>query len=221
MTDSHEEVRRLMAYRVKEIYLTLQGEGFHAGRTAVFCRFAGCNLWNGREQDRADATCNFCDTDFFGTEGPGGGVFQTAVELSNAITGKWGERSGEPWVVFTGGEPALQLDADLVDAVRSRGFRTAVETNGTRPLPYDIDWLCVSPKPNTELVVKQGDELKLVYPVPGLDPRDFESLAFDHFFVQPLDDVHAADNLKKTAAYCLEHPKWRVSLQRHKIIGIK
>ena len=210
-----------MAYRVKEIYLTLQGEGFHAGRTAVFCRFAGCNLWNGREQDRAHATCNFCDTDFLGADGPGGGVFQSAHELADAIIEQWGERSGNRWVVFTGGEPALQLDADLVEAVRSRGFKTAVETNGTRPIAFAADWLCVSPKPNASLVVRKGDELKLVFPVPGLDPIAFESLDFDHFYLQPLDDVNAAENLKRTAAYCLEHPKWRVSLQRHKIIGIK
>jgi len=210
-----------MAYRVKEIYLTLQGEGFHAGRTGVFCRFTGCNLWNGREQDRADAACNFCDTDFLGADGPGGGVFQTVDELADAVAEKWEDRTGEPWVVFTGGEPALQLDADLVEAVRSRGFKSAIETNGTRPIPFDVDWLCVSPKPNSELVIRQGDELKLVYPVPGLDPASFEQLEFDHFFLQPLDDENAAENLKETAAYCLEHPNWRVSLQRHKIIGIK
>jgi 7-carboxy-7-deazaguanine synthase len=221
MTDSREVIRPLMPYRVKEIYLTLQGEGFHAGRAAVFCRFTGCNLWNGREEDRADAKCSFCDTDFLGTDGPGGGLFKTATELADAIIEKWGGRSGEPWVVFTGGEPALQLDAVLVGAVQERGFRVAVETNGTRRLPFAVDWLCVSPKPNTELVLRQGDELKLVYPVHGLDPEDFESLPFDLFYLQPLDDADSETNVKAAAAYCLEHPKWRVSLQRHKIIGIK
>ena len=221
MMDSHEDVRRLMSYRVKEIYLTLQGEGFHAGRTAVFCRFAGCNLWNGREQDRADAVCNFCDTDFVGTDGPGGGVYQSPHELADRIVECWGQRGGEPWVVFTGGEPALQLDAPLVAAVRERGFKAAVETNGTRFLPFDADWLCVSPKPNAELVVRAGDELKLVFPVSGLDPAAFEKLPFHHYFLQPLDDENLGENLRATAAYCLEHPRWRVSLQRHKVIGIR
>jgi 7-carboxy-7-deazaguanine synthase len=210
-----------MAYRVKEIYLTLQGEGFHAGRTAVFCRFTGCNLWNGREEDRSDAVCNFCDTDFLGTDGVGGGTFQSPSDLANAIAQRWGDRTGERWVVFTGGEPSLQLDADLVEAVRIRGLKAAVETNGTKELPFDVDWLCVSPKPNADLVVRSGDELKLVYPVPELNPAAFEQLDFDHFFLQPLDDEHQAENLRKTADYCLEHPRWRISLQRHKIIGIR
>ena len=212
-----------MPYRVKEIYLTLQGEGFHAGRTAVFCRFTGCNLWTGREEDRADARCNFCDTDFLGADGPGGGVFEDANELADRIEREWGDRSGDRWVVFTGGEPALQLDEPLTASVSDRGFRVAVETNGTKRLPPGtrVDWLCISPKPNAELAIREGDELKLVYPVPGLEPAAFESLAFDHFFLQPLDGERAAENLRKTASYCLEHPRWRVSLQRHKLIGIK
>jgi 7-carboxy-7-deazaguanine synthase (Cx14CxxC type) len=210
-----------MPYRVKEIYLTLQGEGFHAGRTAVFCRFTGCNLWSGRDEDRADATCNFCDTDFLGTNGPGGGAFPTTYGLADAVDKAWGRRAGERWVVFTGGEPALQLDAELIDAVRQRGFKAAVETNGTRSIPFAVDWLCVSPKPGAELEIRRGDELKLIYPVPRLDPVAYEPLDFDHFFLQPLDDAHAVNNLSKAAAYCLEHPKWRVSLQRHKFIGIK
>jgi len=210
-----------MAYHVKEIYLTLQGEGFHAGRTAVFCRFAGCNLWNGREADRAEAACDFCDTDFVGMDGPGGGVFANADDLADRIEKVWGERTGSRFVVFTGGEPMLQLDREAVEAVRRRGFETAVETNGTKRIEFGFDWICVSPKPNSELIVREGDELKLVYPVVGLDPADFSNLAFDHFYLQPLDDEHAAENRKRTADYCLQHPQWRVSLQRHKIIGIK
>jgi 7-carboxy-7-deazaguanine synthase len=210
-----------MAYQVKEIHLTLQGEGFHAGRAAVFCRFAGCNLWNGREASRADAACDFCDTDFIGTDGPGGGTFATADEMATAIRKAWGDRLGEPFVVFTGGEPMLQLDGAAVEAVQARGFQAAVETNGTKRIDFDVDWLCVSPKPNAELVVREGDELKLVYPVEGLDPAQFASLPFDHFYLQPLDDARAVENLKRTADYCLEHPQWRVSIQRHKIIGIR
>jgi len=210
-----------MAYQVKEIHLTLQGEGFHAGRAAVFCRFAGCNLWNGREADRADAACDFCDTDFVGRDGPGGGTFSTADELAHRIRKVWGDRAGSPFVVFTGGEPMLQLNEEVVEAVRARGFEAAVETNGTKRLNFEVDWLCVSPKPNAELVVREGDELKLVYPVPGLNPADFATLPFDHFYLQPLDDERAVENLKGTADYCLEHPQWRVSLQRHKILGIK
>lgn len=210
-----------MAYQVKEIHLTIQGEGFHAGRAAVFCRFAGCNLWNGRESSRADAACDFCDTDFIGTDGPGGGTFATADELANAIRKAWGDRSGEPFVVFTGGEPLLQLDGAAVEAVRARGFEAAVETNGTKRIDFDVDWLCVSPKPNSELVVREGDELKLVFPVEGLDPAKFASLPFDHFYLQPLDNESAVENLQRTADYCLEQPQWRVSLQRHKIIGIR
>ncbi len=210
-----------MTYSVKEIFYTLQGEGANAGTPAVFCRFAGCNLWSGREADRAGAICRFCDTDFVGTDGPGGGKFESAGRLADAILEKWpeGER-GRRFAVFTGGEPALQLDAALVRALHERGFRIAVETNGTLELPSGIDWVCVSPKAGTALATRKGDELKLVYPQPGADPTVFESLEFSNFFLQPMDGPARKENTAAAIEYCLRHPRWRLSLQTHKITGI-
>jgi 7-carboxy-7-deazaguanine synthase (Cx14CxxC type) len=211
-----------MNYSVREIFYTLQGEGFHSGRPAVFCRFAGCNLWSGREQDRATAICNFCDTDFLGTDGEGGGKFATANDLADAVAAKWPAEfsRGKKFVVCTGGEPLLQLNADLIDALHHRDFEIAVETNGTQAAPAGIDWLCVSPKAGSELVQKSGDELKLVYPQSGFDPSNFESLAFKHFFLQPMDGPHRAANTDLALHYCLNHPLWRLSLQTHKFLGI-
>ena len=210
-----------MTYTVKEIFYTLQGEGGQAGRAAVFCRFTGCNLWSGRAQDRSDAVCQFCDTDFLGTDGPGGGKFTTAQALARSVLALWptGER-GKPLVVCTGGEPLLQLDQALVDALHAVGFEVAVETNGTQPAPQGLDWICVSPKANAELVVTQGNELKLVYPQASALPEQFVHLGFDHFFLQPLDGVEAQRNTQATVDYCLRHPQWRLSLQTHKIVGI-
>ncbi|MBI3420266.1 MAG: 7-carboxy-7-deazaguanine synthase [Proteobacteria bacterium] len=209
-----------MVYAVKEIFKTLQGEGGQTGRAAVFCRFAGCNLWTGREEDRASATCNFCDTDFVGTNGPGGGKFEGAAQLAQAITYIWGKSPQRRLVVFTGGEPLLQLDAILIDEMHKRGFEVAVETNGTVAAPEKIDWLCVSPKAGAKLVQKQGRELKLVYPQAGVTPSDFEHLDFDHFFLQPMDGPKLAENTVRVIEYCLAHPRWRVSLQTHKLMGI-
>lgn len=210
-----------MTYQVKEIYYTLQGEGAQAGRAAVFCRFAGCNLWSGREADRATAVCNFCDTDFFGVDGPGGGKFASADELAQAVRSHWpATAGGRPLVVCTGGEPLLQLDQAAIDALHAAGFEIAVETNGTLPAPAGIDWLCVSPKAGAELVVTAGDELKLVVPQVGLDPADFAGLAFRHFFLQPMDGPQLAEHTQATVRYCLAHPKWRLSLQLHKQLGI-
>ena len=210
-----------MTYAVKEIFYTLQGEGANTGMPAVFCRFAGCNLWSGREKDRADAVCRFCDTDFVGTDGPGGGRFATADELARAVESAWPEASqGHRFVVCTGGEPMLQLDADLVDALLARGFRIAIETNGTLPVPDGIDWICVSPKAGAALVVERGDELKLVFPQAGAEPEGFEHLAFTHFFLQPMDGPERARNTQLSVAYCRAHPGWRLSLQTHKLIGI-
>ena len=210
-----------MTYTVKEIYYTLQGEGGQAGRAAVFCRFAGCNLWSGREQDRADAVCNFCDTDFIGTDGPGGGKFKTARALADAVDGHWptGQR-GKPLVVFTGGEPLLQLDEPAVDALHAVGFEIAVETNGTQPAPKGLDWICVSPKADAELVLTSGSELKLVYPQKAAMPERFVDLAFDHFFLQPMDGIEIRRNTRSAVEYCLAHPQWRLSIQTHKVIGI-
>ncbi|MEI6413492.1 MAG: 7-carboxy-7-deazaguanine synthase [Pseudomonadota bacterium] len=208
-----------MGYWVKEIFTTLQGEGVHSGRVAVFCRFTGCNLWSGRESDRDMAQCRFCDTDFRGTDGPGGGQFKTAQALAEAVTARW-PGGGAPWVVCTGGEPALQLDTPLVDALHRKGFEVAVETNGTRPLPAHLDWICVSPKGGTVLQVTRGDELKLVFPQPDVNPADFTALGFRHFILQPLDDAQRADHLRLAIAYCLAHPQWRLGLQTHKLIGI-
>jgi 7-carboxy-7-deazaguanine synthase (Cx14CxxC type) len=213
-----------MTYSVREMYFTLQGEGARTGRPAVFLRFAGCNLWSGREQHRADAVCRFCDTEFVGTGGPGGGKFEAAAELGTAAGNVWPGEAGDAfrYVVCTGGEPLLQLDAAAIDALHAEGFEVAVETNGTIPAPDGIDWLCVSPKGRASLEQREGDELKLVYPQieDEAQPERFESLPFRHFYLQPLDDDNAMANTEATIAYCLEHPKWSLSLQTHKIIGI-
>ncbi len=212
-----------VSYAVKEIFYTLQGEGAQTGRAAVFCRFAGCNLWSGQEIDRATALCKFCDTDFVGVEGPDGGKFDSAGALAEAIAQKWpaDAAGGKRLVVCTGGEPLLQLDANLVDALHARDFEIAVETNGTVAAPPGVDWLCVSPKAGTELVQRSGDELKLVYPQPGVDPADFERLAFRHFFLQPMDGPDHAANVRLAVRYCLDHPQWRLGLQTHKFLGIR
>jgi 7-carboxy-7-deazaguanine synthase len=209
-----------MSYAVKEIYRTLQGEGAQAGRAAVFCRFAGCNLWSGREADRAEAQCSFCDTDFVDIDGPGGGRFADAEALSTAIAAAWGGPQERGFVVFTGGEPLLQLDAALIDAMHARGFSCAVETNGTLLPPAGLDWICVSPKAGAPFVLLAGDELKLVFPQEGIDPGGLEGLAFGHFFLQPMDGPERDANTQAAAAYCLEHPRWRLSLQMHKLIGL-
>jgi 7-carboxy-7-deazaguanine synthase (Cx14CxxC type) len=211
-----------MAYAVKEIFYTLQGEGAQAGRAAVFCRFAGCNLWSGREQDRKAAICRFCDTDFADVDGPGGGRFVTGAALAAAVEERWpaGSSSGKRFVVCTGGEPLLQLDANLIHALHESGFEIAVETNGTMAAPVGVDWLCVSPKAGSKLVQRSGDELKLVFPQAGADPADFELLSFRHFFLQPMDGPEREANTERALRYCLDHPQWRLSLQTHKILGI-
>jgi 7-carboxy-7-deazaguanine synthase (Cx14CxxC type) len=211
-----------MTYAVKEIFYTLQGEGANAGRPAVFCRFAGCNLWTGREADRAEAVCRFCDTDFVGTDGPGGGKFATAASLAAAVAAAWpsGEPQGRPLVVCTGGEPMLQLDAPLIEALHQAGFEIAVESNGTVTPPAGLDWLCVSPKAEADLVVTAGDELKLVYPQDGAPPERYAGLAFRHFFLQPMDGPAREANTRAALEYCLAHPRWRLSLQTHKLLGI-
>ncbi len=208
-----------MTYAVKEIYYTLQGEGAQTGRPAVFCRFAGCNLWSGNEADRAAATCGFCDTDFVGTDGPGGGAFPTARALGQAVRAKW-PGGGRSLVVCTGGEPLLQLDEALVEALHDAGFEIAIETNGTRRAPRGVDWICVSPKAGAELVLAEGDELKLVYPQEGAEPERFAGLKFRHFFLQPMDGPERDGNTALAVQYCLEHPQWRLSLQTHKYLGI-
>jgi 7-carboxy-7-deazaguanine synthase len=208
-----------MSYTVKEIYYTLQGEGANAGRAAVFCRFAGCNLWTGREEDRANAICQFCDTDFLGTNGPGGGKYETAHSLANAIGEIW-PNGGTPLVVFTGGEPYLQLDADLVSELHKKGFEIAVETNGTIAKSLDLDWICVSPKANSDVVIRSGHELKLVFPQREAMPEQFTDWDFQHFFLQPMDGPERERNTRLATEYCLEHPKWRLSLQTHKLLGI-
>jgi 7-carboxy-7-deazaguanine synthase len=212
-----------MSYYVKEIYYTLQGEGANAGRPAVFCRFTGCNLWSGREQDRSTAVCNFCDTDFVGTDGPGGGIFSDCNSLASAINSHWpGARShlAQQFVVCTGGEPLLQLDSALVQALHRIGFAIAVETNGTHIPPDGIDWLCVSPKEKAELVLRAGHELKLVYPQPSVRPEDFVHLKFEHFFLQPMDGPNLKANIQSAINYCLANPQWHLSLQLHKVVGI-
>ena len=211
-----------MGYAVKEIFYTLQGEGAQAGRAAVFCRFAGCNLWSGREADRARAVCKFCDTDFFGVDGLGGGRFESAELLAEAVAEKWpaGGRAGKRFVVCTGGEPLLQLDSTLIDALHARGFEIAVETNGTLAAPDGLDWICVSPKARAELVQRSGDELKLVYPQADAVPETFEGLSFRNFFLQPMDGPSRAANTELALKYCMDHPQWRLSLQTHKILGI-
>ncbi|MEJ7813279.1 MAG: 7-carboxy-7-deazaguanine synthase [Gemmatimonadaceae bacterium] len=220
-----------MSYAAKELFYTLQGEGAQAGRAAVFCRFAGCNLWTGRETDRAHAVCQFCDTDFVGTDGAGGGRFATAASLARAVAGAWPAASdatagaaadvkARRFVVCTGGEPLLQLDAALVEALHAEGFEIAVETNGTQQPPPGLDWICVSPKAGAELVLRGGDELKLVYPQAGAEPERFEGLGFRHFFLQPMDGPDRERNTALAVRYCLAHPRWRLSLQTHKIVGI-
>ena len=237
-----------MTYTVKEIYYTQQGEGANAGRAAVFCRFAGCNLWTGREEDRERAICRFCDTDFIGIDGPGGGKFADAHALAAAVLDKWpetgmpaqsgrhgtnlpetspqlspwkGEGAGRPLVVCTGGEPLLQLDEAAVDAFHAVGFEVAIETNGTKLPPAGVDWICVSPKIGAELLLKSGSELKLVYPQAGGDPAQFAGLDFDHFYLQPMDGPDQLHNIQLATDYCLQHPQWRLSLQTHKLIGIR
>lgn len=212
----------MKVYSVKEIYYTLQGEGAQAGRAAVFCRFTGCNLWSGLEADRSTAACQFCDTDFVGTDGPGGGKFSSPEALARAISEEWPQSSAgaRPLVVFTGGEPILQLDAPLVDAMHAEGFEVAVETNGTLPAPPSIDWICVSPKAGTKLALTAGSELKLVYPQADLDPEVFAAMDFRHFFLQPMDGVQREHNTRLAIDYCMAHPRWRLSVQTHKVVGI-
>ncbi len=205
---------------VKEIFKTLQGEGAHAGRAAVFCRFSGCNLWSGREQDRASAVCQFCDTDFVGTDGVGGGRFETAQELADAVERAWAGEGLRRFVVFTGGEPMLQLDGALIAAIHKVGFEIAVETNGTQDGVDGIDWICVSPKFGAPLQLRRGHELKLVYPQAGLDPAELLALPFDHFWLQPMDGPDRSANTAAAIAYCLSHPRWRLSVQMHKFVGI-
>lgn len=213
-----------MSYFVKEIFYTLQGEGFHSGRAAILCRFAGCNLWSGQDGDRDKAICKFCDTDFIGTDGPGGGRFEAAPELAKKVASLWpgkGTRPTMPFVVLTGGEPLLQLDLELVEALHGEGFEVAVETNGTCLPPAGIDWISVSPKADAELVLRSGQELKLIFPQEGAEPEKFEALDFQHFFLQPMDGPDRERNTRWTVHYCLEHPQWRLSLQTHKLLGIK
>jgi 7-carboxy-7-deazaguanine synthase len=212
-------------YTIKEIFYTLQGEGAQAGRPAVFCRFSGCNLWTGREADRADAVCSFCDTDFVGV-GADGGKFATAAELAQRVAALWPQAErpkSRPYVVCTGGEPLLQLDDELVDAFHAEGFEVAVETNGTQPAPKGIDWICVSPKANAAVRLSNGDELKLVYPQrePDAQPERFEHLSFRHFSLQPMDGPEIIENTRLAIEYCLAHPKWRLSLQTHKLLGLR
>jgi 7-carboxy-7-deazaguanine synthase len=210
-----------VTYSVKEIFYTLQGEGANAGRPAVFCRFAGCNLWTGREEDRADAVCTFCDTDFVGTDGDGGGKFRTADLLADEIAKHWGDTPSHRFVVLTGGEPLLQVDTALIDALHARLFTIAVETNGTVEPPPGLDWICVSPKADSTIVVTEGDELKLVFPQEGVDPERFADLPFTHFFLQPMDNLLQATNQRLAMDYCLAHPQWKLGLQTHKILAIR
>ena len=214
-----------MTYSAKEVFLTVQGEGGQAGRPAVFLRFAGCNLWSGREQDRATAVCTFCDTDFVGTDGQNGGKFASADALADAVAARWpggvAGAAGRPYVVCTGGEPLLQLDDALVEAFHARGFEVAVETNGTQPAPAGLDWICVSPKADAPLLLTAGDELKLVYPQPRALPERFAGLAFDHFFLQPMDGPDRRDHTRAATDYCMAHPQWRLGVQMHKIVGIE
>lgn len=212
-----------MTYSVKEIFHTLQGEGFHAGRPALFCRFAGCNLWSGHEQDRYKAQCDFCDTDFIGVSGENGGKFLTANALAERIKQLWlagVQQDINRFVVFTGGEPLLQLDTALIDAVHERGFEIAVETNGTKPAPPDIDWVCVSPKADAALMLTHGNELKLVYPQALAMPERFSGLDFQHFYLQAMDGPQQAQNTQAAIAYCMQHPQWKLSVQTHKLLGI-
>ena len=212
-----------MSFAVKELFYTLQGEGANTGRPAVFLRFTGCNLWTGREEDRTTAVCRFCDTDFVGTDGPGGGHFASADLLADAVRRRWPVSAASetrPLVVCTGGEPLLQMTAELIDALHERGFEIAIETNGTQPVLPGLDWLCVSPKAGAELVLRAGDELKLIFPQPGAEPERFEQLDFRHFLLQPMDGPQRERNTQLAVYYCLEHPRWRLSLQMQKILGI-
>ena len=210
-----------MTYSVKEVYLTVQGEGGQAGRAAVFLRFSGCNLWSGREQDRAEAVCTFCDTDFVGVDGPGGGKFGSAEALASAVKAAWQGVEGQPkLVVCTGGEPLLQLDDPLITALHGAGFEVAVETNGTIAAPAGLDWICVSPKANEPLALTSGQELKLVFPQAGVDPKAYERLAFERFWLQPMDGPQRDANTRAAIAYCLQRPRWRLSVQTHKYIGV-
>jgi 7-carboxy-7-deazaguanine synthase (Cx14CxxC type) len=210
-----------LSYAVKEIFLTLQGEGAHAGRTAVFCRFSGCNLWTGREQDRATAVCKFCDTDFVGTDGTLGGRYANADDLASAIAAQWEGPQSHRYTVLTGGEPLLQVDTALIDALHARGFTIAIETNGTIEPPAGIDWICVSPKAGSELVIRKGHELKLVYPQAENAPENFAGLEFERFSLQPMDGPDIAQSTQAAIAYCLRHPQWRLSVQTHKTLGIR
>lgn len=209
-----------MSYSVKEIYYTIQGEGAQTGRPAVFLRFAGCNLWTGREEDRRRAVCSFCDTNFVGTDGPGGGTFSSAAALAEAAASQWPEDAPNRYVVCTGGEPLLQLDDALVEALHAEDFVVAIETNGTKRAPSGVDWICVSPKADAGIVLEQGDELKLVYPQEGAPPERYAHLDFEHFFLQPMDGPDVKENTRRAVAYCLQHPAWRLSLQSHKLLGI-
>ncbi len=211
-----------MSYQVKEIFYTLQGEGANTGRAAVFCRFSGCNLWTGRETDRSHAVCQFCDTDFVGTDSLNGGRFAAAADLANAVAAQWPDGSDETarFVICTGGEPLLQLDDDAIEAFHAQGFTVAVETNGTKPAPAGVDWLCVSPKAGSQLVLRAGHELKLVFPQDGAAPEEFAQMDFQHFFLQPMDGPERERNTELALRYCLAHPQWRLSLQTHKILGI-
>ena len=209
-----------MKYSVKEIYYTLQGEGYHTGRPAVFIRFSGCNLWTGHEKDRSGAICDWCDTDFVGTNGINGGKF-SVKEIINIINSQWkGNVLSEPYVVCTGGEPLLQMDEALIKAIHKAGFEIGLETNGTMIPPDGIDWICVSPKANADLILKNGNELKVVYPQCGMNPRVHEKLKFDHFYIQPMDGINQTENIKRSEKFVLDHPKWKLSLQSHKILGI-
>ncbi|MEZ6022802.1 MAG: 7-carboxy-7-deazaguanine synthase [Hyphomonadaceae bacterium] len=209
-----------MTYSVKEMFYTLQGEGARAGRPAVFVRFAGCNLWSGREQDRGTAICQFCDTQFVGTDGDGGGKFETPEVLARAVQALW-PGGGAPYVVCTGGEPLLQLDTPLIEALHGAGFEIAIESNGTLTAPAGIDWICISPKANAPLVQMRGHELKLVYPQAGAEPERYEALAFEHFFLQPMDSPAREENTRAAIAYCMARPRWRLSLQTHKMLGLR
>jgi 7-carboxy-7-deazaguanine synthase len=211
----------MVSYAVKEIFLTLQGEGAHAGRAAVFCRFAGCNLWSGREQDRASAICQFCDTDFVGTDGTLGGRYASADELADTVAAQWTGTDINRYVVVTGGEPMLQLDSALLGALHARGFAVGVETNGTIAPPEGIDWICVSPKAGADLVLRQGHELKLVFPQEAAMPEAFAGLAFERFSLQPMDGPDVTENTARAVDYCLKHPQWRLSVQTHKTLGIR
>ena len=208
-------------YSVKEIFYSIQGEGYYSGRPAVFCRFSGCNLWSGREEDRDKALCKFCDTDFVGTDGTGGGLYETAGLLAKKISQHWPQANERRFLVCTGGEPLLQMDAALIAALHEENFEIAVETNGTIPAPLGIDWICVSPKAGVQLMQTGGDELKLVYPQTGLDPQQYAKLNFRHFFLQPMDNVDREEATRRTLEYVLAHPKWRISLQLHKILGVR